>query len=524
MNTVALNDHFTQGEFISVTTINNSVIEGDFVSADSNFIILKSKHSTRLLASEHVLLVEKFNVVYNTNHQVLTDVEEDFIDMPANVVIQEVIPEQQLPPAESANIPFDSFTLREIPWKEDGYPEGGIFKGRNDLIDKLIKHYKSQDRTKTYMLYGLTRTGKSTILKYLDDAILNETVTLEKPYKFISFIWDLSRAASQSTAEDMWYYLLGNCTADKVKKLIKEEKIILPSADILYEKKYRYKHFREMVMFLKKNGYFPIILIDEFTYYENLANRQKLDSSFLQSLRQFSFDKLSCFVYAGAYNLKRLLKSKQYGLTGQFVNVKEQVVNQIDPASAGELINVFDKITFDIEARERIFLLSNRIPYFIQIICKNMGYYCYENKVNKVGVKDVEFVVGILTGNIRSENETSVERLSSGTFDNNQYDPTNEVNVALLVTIAHLDSSYPYPEGVQYNQITELWSKCSVKFFSELGDSIEDLMDRGIIVTVGDNAVVPRYRIGVDLFRRWLCNEKPDIQLVLGKINHVTYA
>jgi hypothetical protein len=59
-------------------------------------------------------------------------------------------------------------TYEEIPWNFGQVPEEHMFKGRQQEISLLANHYLSPERDKPYILYGLTRTGKSTILRYLN--------------------------------------------------------------------------------------------------------------------------------------------------------------------------------------------------------------------------------------------------------------------------------------------------------------------------------------------------------------------
>jgi hypothetical protein len=570
MNSKNLKQYLQNGALVRITT-SNCVFEGELSAILNDSIIIDSLLSTKIISLSSIISIDTFkierskqqkiNIQNNAAELISRDIasqeisnpaleleinteineEEIFVDLNTTDVSENIGTVESLAdePALKLQVPivdekliiqskprstnFDYFDITDVPWKEDGYPDEELFKGRDELIKSLIKHYKSIERTKTYMLYGLTRTGKSSILKYFDACILNEPVKIgDRNYKFISFFWDLSRAAGQSNAKDMWNYLIGACTAEKIKKLLFEDKISLPHEKILSESEYRSKHLREIIMLLKKHDYFPIILIDEFTYYENLVESRKVDNSFIQTFRQLTFDRLACFVYAGAYNLKNLLKKKEYGLTGQLVNIKEVIINQIDLNSARELITVFGKIKFTEDAVTKVLTLTYRIPYFIQILCKNIGYYCAENEINSVDKEIVEDVTKILVGDVPPPKETMVERLSSGTFDNNQYDASNEASSAVLSSIAFLEAYNLEPSGVKYSSLAELWNKSGVNNAGALlKDAVDDLVDRGILERFS-SGTIPTYRIGVDLFRRWLHNEKVDIELALGKLNNLT--
>ena len=57
-----------------------------------------------------------------------------------------------------------------------------------------------------------------------------------------------------------------------------------------------------------------------------------------------------------------------------------------------------DSIWFTDEAKAAIHTLSGNIRYFIQILCKNCGYYAVENKRKYIGYPELKHVVDILVG------------------------------------------------------------------------------------------------------------------------------
>src|SRR5262249_35049271 len=59
------------------------------------------------------------------------------------------------------------FERNDIPWDEVGVPDEHLFKGRTGDLDELESHIRSGERNKTPLLVGLTRTGKSSLLKFL---------------------------------------------------------------------------------------------------------------------------------------------------------------------------------------------------------------------------------------------------------------------------------------------------------------------------------------------------------------------
>ena len=105
--------------------------------------------------------------------------------------------------------PISSLSYEDIPWNDGPIPVEQMFKGRKKTIERLVRHYTSIEKDKPYILYGLTRTGKSSILKYLQLALDKKTVTVGgESYSIATFYWDLSQASSFGNASDMWEYLL----------------------------------------------------------------------------------------------------------------------------------------------------------------------------------------------------------------------------------------------------------------------------------------------------------------------------
>jgi hypothetical protein len=408
--------------------------------------------------------------------------------------------------------------LDELPWNETKIPKQHLFKGRETLIKLLSQHYKSINRDKTYILYGLTRTGKSSVLRYLEKEIEGELIKTEGEEKhIITFFWDLSEASGQSNAQDLWAFLLYDSTISKIENLCANG--FLPQEALLaLNLKPRFKDWKKIIEHLNNKGYYPVFLIDEFAYYKLLHDNGRLDQSFLAAIRQYALNGISSFIFAGTYDLKELIKNSQYGITGQLTNTVEKLISNIDVVAAKDLINVIkDKLEFTPEAIEHILFLSGRVPYFIQILCKNCGYYAVENNRSILGYPEIEIVVKTLIGENRPPSEDSqITLLSAGTFQNNQYSPsdTHEIQ-SLISSICFKNKNKIVPRGISYPELQELWSSRDIVGFApKLAEAIAYLRDKEIIEEVEDETITT-YIIKVDLFRRWWENQHRDIELEL---------
>lgn len=516
-----------------------AIIDPNFIQQDDN-----SNYINLLLRNEGVATASSVELSYSINSLNTENKVQNIFRFQNEIAVNEgksirievpyeenaiefklsIIPFYQEDPLQAKEFSFtiekeiseSVLTLEDIPWNETRIPLEHLFRGREELIDELIKHYKSPERDKNYILYGLTRTGKSSILKYLGEKINTESLKIQgNNYQFISFSWDLGKASNQTNAKDLWLYLLVERVVNELKEQIKLGNFsenILPN---LREDNVRFKDWIVILNHLKDNGYYPIFLIDEFSFYKNLADKKVIDSSFLAAIRQYTFEGLASFVFAGTYDVKELISNADYGITGQLVNIKEKIVSQIDEESAIELIEVIkDKLIFTEDAIKHILYLSNRVPYFIQILCKYCGYYAVEQKKRYIGFPEVEFVAKVLTGEEMKPKKSSLDMLSAGVFMNNQDSPTDPKHIkVLLSTIAHFNKSKSVPRGVSHIEMQELWAKGGIENFRPLlADAVDYLIAKEILIEKEEEGKTVYY-IGVDLFRRFWGNQHTNMEL-----------
>ncbi|MCK4921316.1 MAG: ATP-binding protein [Bacteroidales bacterium] len=415
-----------------------------------------------------------------------------------------------------------------VPWTEIGIPQESLFKGRVEIIDRLKKHYTSSiSRKQTYILYGLTRTGKSTIIEYLSKDIEGQQIRIDGiPFKISPFIWNFGQAASHSKAEGMWTYLVEDCIIKKLYSLNAKKTIALDKTLDVIQKattsgKYRFATFKRVISELKLDNIYPIIFIDEFTFFRTLHKGAQLDASFLSVIRELSMKGLVSFLFAGTYDIKDMISDPEIGITGQFANTIDYEVSQISVESAKDLINVWDgKLKFSEDALNYILQLSNRIPYFIQILCKNLGFYSLENGIENIEFDDVEIVVRLLIGQDEPPITSMINTLAEGVFLNNQHDPTesNEIN-ALISTLSFLNKNNSKPEGMKITDIFELWDINKLTGINVLiSQGLQRLKTKGIVKVGREN----EYFIAVDLFRRWWFRRHNDIKLELNFLEGYT--
>jgi hypothetical protein len=411
-------------------------------------------------------------------------------------------------------------TYDDIVWNEGQIPEKHLFIGRKQIVNDLAQHYESVERHKPYILYGLTRTGKSSILKYLKENLQGDTFSMKgKEMTLLPFSWDLSQAASFKKASDFWEYTLYQQVYEELDSFA--QLYSLDFSNLQFPEKPRAKDFPILLNYLKTKNIYPFFLIDEFSFIKTLIDGDIVNAAFLHTLRQYSLDGLASFIYAGTYDIKQLISDPKYGITGQLVNAIEEQINEISDEDAEALIEVMkDKLIFTPEAVSHIQTLSGNIPYFIQIICKYCGFYASENNRLYIGYPELEKVIKILTGKEEANSNSLVKSLPENVFQNNQFSPADpkEVNV-LISSIMHFNrDKINNPRGVGFDELQRLWAEKEVEAFRpKLAESINLLKDKKILIQEEDEGM-PVYKFAVDLFRRWWTVHHSDIDLEISTI------
>lgn len=404
----------------------------------------------------------------------------------------------------------------DIIWKDGPKMSGPLFKGRQDIMNKLCRHYLSIERDKPYILYGLTRTGKSSILINLKNE-LDKRVFIKdgEEYQMLTFEWDFSEASGYGNARDMWQYFLRDTLYEELGGYLGHEY----ETELMIPEFPRAKDLKRILLYLKEHKKFPMFFVDEFSHLKIMLDNRVINTSFIHSLRQFSLEGLASFIYAGTYDIKELIKDPKYAITGQLVHTVEEQINEIDPQSAEELINIMrDKLTFTDEAVKHIHLLSGDVPYFIQIICKSCGFYAVEKKRRYIGKPELENVIKILTGEIEGEKDSLVTVLPKSTFQNNLYSPQDKKEVNVLITSLCNLNEKEIPRGVSIQELHELWSKNGIEAYRpKLAEAITLLLEKKILMQSEDD-FIPVYKISVDLFRRWWRVHYRDIKLAITTI------
>ena len=395
--------------------------------------------------------------------------------------------------------------LTDIPWTIKNTPKETIFKGREGKLNTLITHYLSEERYMTYILYGLTRTGKTSILDYLCERIEGKHIKEDETKIIRAFKWSFDEKEFKNIKRsDLWanlietriYDILPDDLANAVDSAYREQG--LPPADKLSQ-----SDLDIVIDALNGCNIIPLIAIDEFSYIRKIIEEGLLDTTFLKKLREISYSGRACFLYAGTYDIKDI--PKEYGLTGEMNNTYGMPINEIEEEYANELIDVCPNLIFDDKAKSLIRSLSGCVPYWIQWICLNCGKYAIAQKCRHLGLRDVNHVVGVMTGEIQPGKKDTWQAIDEINFYNNQIDPNNIAEHQLISSISFIVRESIHNErGVSMDELNRLWDKYNVDEFvrKNMVHALTELEKRKIVKQFTDETREV-YRLNVDLFRRW---------------------
>ena len=395
--------------------------------------------------------------------------------------------------------------LTDIPWTIKNTPKETIFKGREGKLNTLITHYLSEERYMTYILYGLTRTGKTSILDYLCERIEGKHIKEDETKIIRAFKWSFDEKEFKNIKRsDLWanlietriYDILPDDLANAVDSAYREQG--LPPADKLSQ-----SDLDIIIDALNGCNIIPLIAIDEFSYIRKIIEEGLLDTTFLKKLREISYSGRACFLYAGTYDIKDI--PKEYGLTGEMNNTYGMPINEIEEEYANELIDVCPNLIFDDKAKSLIRSLSGCVPYWIQWICLNCGKYAIAQKCRHLGLRDVNHVVGVMTGEIQPGKKDTWQAIDEINFYNNQIDPNNIAEHQLISSISFIVRESIHNErGVSMDELNRLWDKYNVDEFvrKNMVHALTELEKRKIVKQFTDETREV-YRLNVDLFRRW---------------------
>lgn len=397
------------------------------------------------------------------------------------------------------------FKLEDVVWDYQAKEtRETMFRGRQSEIDSLIQTFTTNDRKMIPVVFGLTRTGKSSILVNLQKKLKDsKTVINGIEMTIVPLYIDISSLKNSFKDHDSFMEQLSITCCDQF------EIAGIDFGDMSWNS------LGAIISDANQRSIYPLIMFDEFSYMKEIVKFE--GPEFLKSIREFSFDEKAGFIYAGTYDILDLIRDPQINPSGTFMNLVEyKIYNFRDPKDAEYLMNVMNpKIVFTNAAKKSLHQLSGDVPYWIQLLCNHCAHYAFENRRPVLGTKEIEDVVNGLLGKKKA---LGVHKLMDEIFLQQQLlqsDP--EETKALVFSIAYLMKDKTNKDGVSWNRLKEFWAEHNYNpQMSSIVKAKERLEDRlGLLSQEIDGTLT--YRFSVGIFRRW-CEGK-DVFSEFDKTN-----
>ncbi|MBQ9203001.1 MAG: hypothetical protein IJ155_02035 [Prevotella sp.] len=413
------------------------------------------------------------------------------------------------------------FNKADIKWKDSGNPPVEMFKGRDGIVSELKEHYCSTNRHNSYVLYGLSRTGKSSILDYLKKAIEGIEITGGTSTKVVlPLIVDLGAIYGVVRNNRQFWKRFIKTIFDQTKEFLKWYKpgIVIDIPE----------DFSQFILTMEDFKIHPLFMLDEFSFMQNIINAGYINSAFLQYMRTISADKdLASFIFAGTYDIKKLIHDPKYNISGAFTYLREpdKPLFEISSEAAEELINMMQgKLDFSPAAIREIHRLTGDVPFWIQKLCLYCASYGVDNNKPDIGIQDLEAVVCKMTGEPikTSYNMSSIPSLNEGTFSKTQILDTDSEEIKIVLTsVSYLMKELDAQEGVTYEQIKALWSENNTDISNyNIKEALDSLCERKTL-TYADIDNMRFYKFSIDLFRRWWLHEHFVFELQLSSFKRI---
>ena len=409
-----------------------------------------------------------------------------------------------------------SFDKAHIDWHDSGNPPIEMFKGRDSIVNELKEQYCSYNRHYSYVLYGLSRTGKTSILCYLAKAIEGVEILGNNSKKIVLPLnIDLGAIYGVVHNSNQFWKSFLKTICDISKNFIAKYKPVTVIK--------KPNDFSQFILTLDTLHIHPLFMLDEFSYMQDIIDDGYINSAFLQYMRTISADKdLASFIFAGTYDIKSLIHNPQYNISGAFTYLREpdKPLFEISSDAAEELINMMQgKLDFSPAAIREIHQLTGDVPFWIQKLCLNCALFAVDNNKPDIGIQELKAVVCKMTGesNKTSYNMSSVLPMNEGTFSKTQVlDTDTEEMKIVLTSIAYLMKDPIMSDGVTFNHIKTLWADKNTDILNyNIMDAIDLLCERKTLAFEDiDNCRF--YKFSIDLFRRWWLHTHFEFELQLS--------
>lgn len=387
------------------------------------------------------------------------------------------------------------------------YAQGGIvgdermFYGRTELITNVAEAInQARLQSKSIIIFGQKRSGKSSILHHLEKKLKKERNLLVLNLGSVGTFLD--ERSPISILYQILYAILNRlefAIEDEVDEGRSSLQLTFPSATDFYAHPTPVLYFQELLSRFQRATVKTtdwhhsriVLLIDEFSYLYGYIKNGRLSQEFMKNWKSLLQDNLFSAVLAGQDVMPRFKEEfpNEFGVT------QDERVSYLLTEDATKLIDEPIRIggpTGESRYRERaikrILDLTAGSPFYIQIICNRLVEYMNRKQANLVTEADVEQVKFEL---IEGANPLGWEHFDNLTNsgDTSPHAISEEDARTVLSKIATNSRTGPCSRA-----------SIMVETQTSVNDILEDLVAREVIeVKPGQY-----YAIRVGLFKEWL--------------------
>lgn len=389
---------------------------------------------------------------------------------------------------------YDEYEFKEVTNSYAPYSEGGpvdnpkMFVGRDDLLLRLENSLLAGSGSKSIVVFGQKRAGKSSLLEHLRRRLSNRLDCIPISMSLQDIAPDLSEAAFfyrilKGFEESFEELRLFGRPVPPFKCLRLEDLILHPSLSFHDSMSDLQRQWRRLE--IKKIPTF-VLLIDEFTDIYKQIRKQKIIPEFMKAWKSILEKRYFSSVLVG----QDIMPAFKESFPNEFGVTEDIRITYLAEADAKRLIEEPVGIEhFAGKAISRILELTAGSPYYTMMLCSRLVDYMNKTRSAIVTEADIMAVEqGMLSGDRRLSKDKFDNLVAAGDgFIDSGIDPDRTLQLCLAIA----------------KKSNRGWCKIddAIDIFQrdELDSMLKDLVSRDVIEQKGD-----KYRIRVGLFHDWL--------------------
>ncbi len=360
---------------------------------------------------------------------------------------------------------------------------GKRFVGREDILRELQSMW-SGDNLSSVVLYGHRRMGKTSILRNLE-AYLPPNVS-------VIYI-NLQRLATVTSLAEVLLTMAEEIAQTLAIDAPEEEKI--SQHPEMYFNRYLDRLMRQILPEKAKTGL--IIALDEFEIIEDLIEANTLPQNFLGYLRSLvqSNPRLA-FVFAGLHTLEEMTADyfhpffgSVYPIPVSFLSPESTRVILANPVGEDEDF----PLDYTPSALDKIYQLTHGQPYLVQLIGFHLVRFYNKQVFELQRPQDIRFQVEDVEKAIDAEFFQRGNYYFTGVWKQAKQDAAGQQEILIVLS--------PHLQGLTRADLLS-----STGLTATTLDRALKTLENHHVIECQDS----RYRIAVELFRRWVSETKQE--------------